>query len=1294
MSQLFLQLNEYFRHRKTLLAILLAGFLAGALALGLSLDFEEDISKIMPVDETVLELNELLENSDLTDRLVVNITYADTTVTPENPDELIQFCDSLVAALQAQLDSTAIREIMYKIDESQFQQVYDVLYENLPLFLEESDYKELDELTDTASIEAQMRGAYRALMTPGGSFLKSYVLRDPLSITRLALSKLQTFQIDENYTIHDGYIVTKDFRNLLFFITPTQSARETRINQTMLRLLDENTEAIAAQFDNRVQATYFGGTAVAVDNAVQVRKDVTLTVTIALISLFLLITYFFRRPGIFFLMVLPVIFGAVTALAVLYLIKGTVSIIAIGIGSMLLGITIDYSLHVFTHYRSVRNVRQVIKDLTAPMFISGITTAISFLCLYWIRSEALHDLGLFAALSVVLAAVFALIILPILLPNTRQDTAERQVTILDKIAAYPYSKNRFFLAAVVGMTILCCFTAFDTQFEEDLNKINFMSDKVRAAEQRLNSITSATMRGVYLVSSGETLEEALSYNEKIVAKADSLQQLGFINEYTTASSVLLTPAAQQERINRWNAYWTAEKKQHLQQAISAEATKLRFKPNAFSGFYELLDKDFQPRELSAFAPLIHLLLRDYVHERNGSVTLLSLLRLDQEAKPVVYATFQNQPNIHILDKEFMVSQFVNILQRDFSGLVNLSLLLVFLFLHLSYGRIELAIISFVPILLSWFWTLGLMNLFGLKFNIINVIITNFIFGVGIDYSVFILRGGLLQEYKYGERELVSYKASVLLSALTTLMGMGVLIFAKHPALKSIAGLAIIGIVSVVFLCYVLVPLLFRWLIYTPKGERREYPRTLFNTLKTFYIYGLLGLGSVVVTIIGGLFYLLIFIPKETRKYVVHWLIWQFSRFYIFISFPKHHKIINEQGEDFSRPALIISNHQSHIDTPILFSLHPKLILLTKNWVYQFPLYYFICRMADFFTVANGLEAILPQIRERVEKGYHVAVFPEGSRSETEKVNRFHKGAFYIAEQLQLDILPIYLHGTGRFLRKNSFWGQSNDLTMKIGERIKFDDARFGTDYSERTKKISRFYRNEYEAFVNDCKTTFYYRRQVLENYLYKGPVLENYARVKLKLENYYQIFDELVPKKATITDMGCGYGFLDYMLSLRSEERFITGIDYDAEKIKVAQHTRDKNDRLTFVCADIATYEVEASDVFILADVLHYLTKEEQKVTLERCLHRLSPNGIIIIRDGDRDLTERHVGTRWTEIFSTKFGFNKTRNALHYLSGRELEQWAAQHQLSVRRIDTTKRTSNIIFVLQRAPQPATPIAQL
>jgi 2-polyprenyl-3-methyl-5-hydroxy-6-metoxy-1,4-benzoquinol methylase len=184
------------------------------------------------------------------------------------------------------------------------------------------------------------------------------------------------------------------------------------------------------------------------------------------------------------------------------------------------------------------------------------------------------------------------------------------------------------------------------------------------------------------------------------------------------------------------------------------------------------------------------------------------------------------------------------------------------------------------------------------------------------------------------------------------------------------------------------------------------------------------------------------------------------------------------------------------------------------------------------------------------------------------------------------------------------------------------------------------------------------------------------------MEGNYLQFENWIAEEATVTDLGCGYGFLDYMLAFRSEKRRITGIDYDEEKIVVANHNFSKNAQIQFICADISTYVFDYSDVFILNDILHYLSKEKQEIVLSECIKKLNENGKIIIRDGAREKEKKHRWTRLTEIFSTKIlCFNKKEQELCFFSTEEITKFARQNNLSLQIFDNDRYSSNTIYIM-------------
>lgn len=129
--------------------------------------------------------------------------------------------------------------------------------------------------------------------------------------------------------------------------------------------------------------------------------------------------------------------------------------------------------------------------------------------------------------------------------------------------------------------------------------------------------------------------------------------------------------------------------------------------------------------------------------------------------------------------------------------------------------------------------------------------------------------------------------------------------------------------------------------------------------------------------------------------------------------------INIASETFRKPAIVIANHQSFIDILVLLSLSPKMVMVTNHWVWNSPFFGAVIRYVDFYYVGDGYEQVVESMRKKVEEGYSIVIFPEGTRTYNGVMKRFHKGAFYLADALQLDILPVILYGNGKIIAKAS-----------------------------------------------------------------------------------------------------------------------------------------------------------------------------------------------------------------------------------------------------------------------------------
>ena len=398
--------------------------------------------------------------------------------------------------------------------------------------------------------------------------------------------------------------------------------------------------------------------------------------------------------------------------------------------------------------------------------------------------------------------------------------------------------------------------------------------------------------------------------------------------------------------------------------------------------------------------------------------------------------------------------------------------------------------------------------------------------------------------------------------------------------------------------------------------------------------------------------------------------------------PRRH--IDMHHFDLKKPAIVIANHQSFVD--ILFGLNfsSKMLLQTKDWVWNNYFLRSIVRFSDSYPISYGYDQNLQLIKEKMTEGYSFMIYPEGSRSVDMEIKRFHKGAFFMAQELEADILPILFHGAGTIMPIKEPFLYSEPLRIKFLPRIDQKSSEYGLNYRERSKNIAKYMRTEFTNLSKEIETPAYYKRKLISRYIYKGPVLEWYCRIKLRLESNYAIFDRCLPKEGLIYDVGCGYGFISHMLKYTEPNRTIVGIDYDSDKIEIATHAEHEKNRPEFQTADVCTFDYNEADAFVISDVLHYLKKDKQIELLNTCLNKLKPGGILLVRDANSKVIKRHFGTRLTEIFSTKiFGFNKTLNNLEFVDETFFMNVFKNHNVDVQQLDNTKLTSNQLYIVTK-----------
>lgn len=351
-----------------------------------------------------------------------------------------------------------------------------------------------------------------------------------------------------------------------------------------------------------------------------------------------------------------------------------------------------------------------------------------------------------------------------------------------------------------------------------------------------------------------------------------------------------------------------------------------------------------------------------------------------------------------------------------------------------------------------------------------------------------------------------------------------------------------------------------------KGQRREAALTLGRLGRS--LYGILAFSAFCLLFCTPLAFVYFSIGKdsERKRYRFHRLLQFFSKVFKTLYPGCKTRTVGRQNESFDKPALIICNHQSHLDLPMLMSLHPRLIFLTNDWVWNSPLYGRIIRYAEFLPVSLGLDNILPQLRDLRDRGYSIVVFPEGTRSADCSILRFHQGAFWLANELGLDIVPMTLHGAGHYLPKKDFMLRRGQISLSVMPRVPRSEFE-QLPLRQQASLFRKMIRAQYDSLANDCETSPYFRHLVRYKYAYRGWATVSRCKGTLKEAAKYAdiIMPAQAPQKVCIHNSGIGTFALLY--ALVNENTQVWAFESNLADYKVASETAALPSNLHFVHA-------------------------------------------------------------------------------------------------------------------------------
>lgn len=768
---------------------------------------DEDITSFLPSgDATVDAFRLVAEGFHEADQLFFDVGPDDSAVA--GPADITAAADALNEELEA---SGLFRRVRYRMSPEQGLALLDWLDAAKPALFGADDRAALEALLTPTAVAERLDEARRRLLEPEGVLQKDMLRRDPLGLRALFLAKLAALQGGADVRFAGGRIWSADGRHVLLIAEPTFPSSDTLKSERLFAAID-GAVAAARAAGPAVQVRYAGGHRAARDNRALVREDLGLASVLSVVAIAALVWLGFRRRVLVLLSFAPVLFGFMSAVAVFSFFTDRAALVIFGSASIFAGLTTDYAIYTLYRFDNLpagADAGRALSPLASPLLLGAATTAAAFASLAVSVLPGQRTLGVFSALGVMSAALFALVVLPHLLPA---GGAARARSILPmavwhaRLVAWLRPRRRGSVAAVALLTAVAALGVARLRFDGDLRHLNGVRPETLRDEEALLAHWGGALASTAVVVRGHTPAAALARNEQLAGTLAQLRDTGEVRSFATVAPLLPSPETAAANRARWRDVWSESRRAELARVMATEGRRLGFSDAAFAPFWADLESMSETDPIGAATgqgPLAALLSPQLAVTPDEAL-VLTRVEVAPERLAAVTARVQAEvPGTLVVNGRALALHVTSLVTGGLVELAATSLALVTFLVWLFLRRPGHVLAVLVPVAFDVFWTLGALGLLGLTVNLMNSLFIGLVFGVASDYAIFI--AGVLRD---GQEDDVGVTgAAVTLCALTTLAGFGVLTLARHPVLFAMGVTSLVGVALGLVASLLIVPLL-------------------------------------------------------------------------------------------------------------------------------------------------------------------------------------------------------------------------------------------------------------------------------------------------------------------------------------------------------------------------------------------------------------------------------------------------------------------------------------------------------
>ena len=799
-------------------------------------NISSDIKVLLPKDEWIDDHFDFLRNSQIGTIVAISIEAE----SEESAKELPKYAREISNRLSS---LPGVKSVMGQVDSNESIAVATFLFNHIPQLLSREDYSSIDKKISKEGVAILLKKHYEDMLRPGALFKQKMVANDPLSLFEIPLERLQSLANNSGFKfkIVDSCLFSEDNRHMLIIVytdIPVTDAEKGKtlhdaINSELLAIingLDASIRGInkknniasmqsvgdieearpdgtieearpsgvqlnpPVEFKKAFSSFIMSGHRHAIANRSLLQHDIFITILVASIGFFLLFAFFFRDWRAFFVFLVPLI-AMVCSVGLTIIFFKEPSAIILGLGTTVIGIALDYGIHVFVASKhSGLSRKQALKNIRRPLIFSALTTLGVFWAFFFSGTPGYHQLAFASTCGIALSLLFSIVILPIIIPEGKMKS------VIDISLPHFSAKGARNIISIWLLFVICSAGGlFFIELDLDVRNLDGVGVKLKQDEARFREIWGENQQAA-ITFLRDDLESGMQKQDQVAEFAKNVELPGF------QSLSLIWPSLVTRRGNSsfWDKYWKNKNEDLFRNNFAIIGEKYSFSKSAFNPFLNKLYKhDFSKNILTDSS--FELFAKKFINYEGDKIRVTSFFDDDIKVVNKVKKDLAKIDGCKLISPKSFGYYISEQIISDALYIAAIALSLIAIFAYFCLRNLRNSLVALVPVISATLITMPLFMILGLKINAVALVAAIVVTGLAIDYGIFSVSACVKNEERFSKDAFTA----LTLSMLSTAIGAAALLWAGHPALRTVGLVISSGVFAGYFAAVFVSPALYK-----------------------------------------------------------------------------------------------------------------------------------------------------------------------------------------------------------------------------------------------------------------------------------------------------------------------------------------------------------------------------------------------------------------------------------------------------------------------------------------------------